>query len=176
MSLEGECQWEFIETADIRWESCVIELQKNVSLTELYTYCLKELQSHSRFDWQGKLLEIEILNAEYVSEEMKQKFENGEFLEMLQDQVVHERKFVWPYAVRLQTKRTDVKNIEYNESFLKVIDQSAHTLLHSQEFDKAISGLFSHKYGSRYVDPLDETEKEELMNEATALVIQQLEK
>ncbi|MBS4210707.1 DNA repair exonuclease [Bacillus sp. FJAT-50079] len=176
LSLQGECQWEFIETADIRWESCLIELQQSVSLTELYTYCLKELQAQSQYDWQGKLLEIKILNAEYVSEEVKQKFENGEFLEMLQDQVVDERKFVWPYAVTLEMKRTNVKNIEYNESFLKMIDQSADTLVHSQAFDEAISGLFSHKYGSRYVEPLNESEKEVLSDEAIALVIQQLEK
>lgn len=173
ISLDGTTSLDFIETADIRWELCNIKVQNNISLSDLYTLCLQEMESKLKKNGQSVLLDIVVENPDDLQQEVRQKIGNGEFIEMLQEDARLENEFIWPFRIRLQSQRTASTKM-YNESFLKTLDETGHLLQQPKAFEGALSSLFSHMYGSRYIHTIEEAEKDELLEAAKNLVIDRL--
>ncbi|MCJ7840429.1 DNA repair exonuclease [Lederbergia sp. NSJ-179] len=165
----GQTKLTFIPTAVIRWESLAIPCVEGMNFTDLYLTCVNGMESMLAHKECGVLLEIILSNASTLSTEIKEKIDNGEFLEMIQAGLEMESPFIWPYKISKQKQKTNPKAIQ-DPTFLNVIDQSISDLLAGEELDESLSPLFSHVYASRYLTPFDEKTKKQLLIGAKELI------
>lgn len=173
MTKQGQSEIEFIETADVRWESVHIELQEDMGLTELYTICTSSMESLENKN-QSILCQMTIANPRYLPPKVLRTIENGEFIEMLQDETFVDMEFVWPYRVDLVKDLRGDNELLSDDTFLRMVDEAVKELEDHHEFDHAISGLFSHTYGSRYLDIIDERERVQILNTAKKILLKRL--
>ncbi|RST75572.1 DNA repair exonuclease [Siminovitchia acidinfaciens] len=173
MTKEVRAELEFIETADIRWESVQIHLEDDIELTELYTSCVSAMESLGNKN-QSVLCRIRLANSHRLSSKVLKIIENGEFIEMLQDEAFLEGEFVWPYRVELDQASNDGHRLISDGAFLNMLDSAVQDMQDKSLFDEAISGLYTHTYASRYLDSLDEREREQLLLSAKKLVLSRL--
>ncbi|WP_212950891.1 metallophosphoesterase family protein [Siminovitchia terrae] len=170
MTKEGQTELEFIETADIRWESVRIDLKEKMGMTQFYTSCMTAMESLGS-KGQSILCQVMIANPYHLSQKLLKTIENGEFIEMLQDEVFLDDDFIWPYHVKLEENLKDEKKLISDDAFLNVLEEAASELFHADVFDQAVSDLFSHTYGSRYLDVIDGPEREQILQSAKKLVL-----
>ncbi|WP_244943922.1 metallophosphoesterase family protein [Siminovitchia fortis] len=173
MTKEGQTELEFIETADVRWETLCIDLKETTGMTELYTSCTAAMESLGNMG-QSVLCQVIIASPQHLSQKVLKTIENGEFIEMLQDEAFLDADFVWPYRVEVGEDPLDEQKLISDDTFLAVLEEAANELGRTDEFDQAVSGLFSHTYASRYLDGLDERQREQLLHSAKKLVIRRL--
>ncbi len=172
ISLDGTTHLRFIETSELRWKTESIILEKNTTLTELYSICDKMMESMLVGSSQSILLQLTIENPTYLSQSVKQKVENREFLEMLQDEVNTAKMFIWPYDIKVEQDTTGLPL--YSDSFLNMLNETSESMLGTEEFEESLSSLFSHVYASRYLYEMEESEKGELMEAAKKIVMEKL--
>jgi DNA repair exonuclease SbcCD nuclease subunit len=165
----GKTVLEFIETADIRWESAGINVQKGMDLTSLYTACMAEIASLASNGSQGILCEMTLENPHLLPENVLRSIENGEFLEMLQDGCAPDGPFVWPYRILAEQPPSSAFSAD-SQLFAALRDMVLE--LQEEGMEKAVSDLYSHVYGSRYLDVLAKEDQEKLLESAKALVMQ----
>lgn len=173
MTKQGVAELEFVDTADIRWETVRIELTEKTGLAELYSLCLAEMEVPDNKD-QSVLSEIRLENPWYLSPKVQKTIENGEFIEMLQEDLLLDTEFVWPYSVKLEQSGIFESDFISDDAFLNILDDAVSELGDINEFDHALSGLFSHTYASRYLDTMDSREREHLLQSAKKIVLKQL--
>ncbi|MFD1707319.1 exonuclease SbcCD subunit D [Siminovitchia sediminis] len=171
MVKNGPTELEFIETADVRWESIQIELDKKTDLTELYAICTSKMEAIAK-KGQGVLCELKIIHSGRLSPRVLNVIENGEFTEMLQDEVFIDHEFVWPY--RIYQEDRSAKRLSADDAFEKVLYEAARELESAHVFEEAVSELYSHTYSSRYLDALDDQERRQILLSAKELLMKQL--
>ena len=174
LTANGSTEIEFIESTDVYWKSLQIDAVDNISLTNLFNSCSNMMDLLAAGNGQGVLLEITINNPESISNDLKQKIENGEFLEMLQDGVQTSEEFVWPYKITMSAESEKIKDDLHGAAFLHVLEQTKNEFHESTAFEATIQELYSHVYGSRYLDQIDEDEKQELIDAAGVIALNQL--
>nr|WP_225220794.1 DNA repair exonuclease [Bacillus norwichensis] len=173
MTKDGQTELEFIETADIRWETVHIDLKENMGMTQLYTSCSSAMESLES-KGQSILCQLIINKPYYLSKKLLKTIENGEFIEVLQDEVFLDDDFIWPYQVKLEEDLIDEQSLISDDAFLNVLEETAEELLQPDAFEQAVSDLFSHTYGSRYLDNIDGAEREQILQSAKKLVLRYL--
>lgn len=170
----GEAKMEFVETADIRWESVGIQVREGMDLTQLFTECMKEMESIRSNKTEGILCSLTLHRADLLLDHVLRTIENGEFLEMLQDSSESEGAFVWPYRIHIAAPHFSSADV-IDEQLAGTIE---NILLELREngLDEVISELYSHIYGSRYLDALTEQEIGDILHSAKKLVIHSISK
>ncbi|MBM7715083.1 DNA repair exonuclease SbcCD nuclease subunit [Bacillus thermophilus] len=163
----GETEVEFIETADIRWESIDIHIREGMDLTQLFNECIKEMESLRSNKAEGVLCSLTLHQADLLLDNVLRTIENEEFLEMLQDNADFEGAFVWPYKIHA----TMLHSSSVIDEKLADTIESIVLELKSDGLDEAIADLYSHTYGSRYLDAFTEQELDEILYSAQKLVI-----
>lgn len=171
---DGETKIEFVETADIRWESIDIQVREGMDLTQLFTECINEMESIRSNKNEGILCSLTLHRTDLLMDNVIRTIENGEFLEMLQDSSDSEDTFVWPY--RIHTTITHLSSSDAIDEELAGTIENTLLKLKDNGFDEAISDLYSHIYGSRYLDALSEQEIDDILYSAKRLVIHSIAK
>ena len=110
-------------------------MPSKISLTNLFNSCSKMMDLLAAGNGQGVLLEITINNPENISNELKLKIENGEFLEMLQDGVQTSEEFVWPYKITMTAESESIKDDLHGAAFLHVLEQTKNEFHESTAFE-----------------------------------------
>lgn len=173
MTREGQTELEFIETADVRWESVQIHLEDDMDLNGLYTSCISAMESLANNN-QSVLCRITLTNGNRLPSKVMKTIENGEFIEMLQEDAFLEGEFVWPYRVGWEKSSNNNQKLISDSTFLNILDAAVRELQDSSTLDQAISGLYKHTYASRYLDDLNDKDREQLLLSAKNLVISRL--
>ncbi|MBS4218134.1 DNA repair exonuclease [Bacillus sp. FJAT-49711] len=158
----------FIPTAAIQWESVDIYCHENNTLSELYSKCKEEMETMKEANQQSLMVALTLHSSDQLSNEIQQVISNGEFLEILQDGISFQEIFVWPYAIH---KKLNNISIGLMDSFMKNLNVTVEEMNQEGGFEQTVSSLFSHIYGSRYLNKLDEEEKRELFDTAKELII-----
>lgn len=165
LSKSGLGELTFIETAAIQWESVNIYCNENITLSELYSKCMEEMESTMQANQQSTMIEIQLQGL--LSNEINQAIDNGEFLEMLQDGIDFHEIFVWPFALHKHV----IVSHSLQDSFIKNLDITVEDMEKEGAFEQYISSLFSHIYGRRYLINLEEEEKKVLYKAAKDLIL-----
>ncbi len=173
MTKEGQTELEFIETADVCWETVRIDLRKESGMTDLYTSCTAALESFGNRK-QSILCQIILSNPRHLSKKVLKTIDNGEFIEMLQEESFLGSEFVWPYQIKFEETFVNEHSFISDDAFLNVLEEAAKELENSDSFDQAISDLYEHTYASRYLDALDKRQREELLHSAKKQVLGRL--
>ncbi|MDQ0174798.1 metallophosphoesterase family protein [Bacillus chungangensis] len=163
---------DFIETADIVWESLSLSAAGIEHFSELFALCKKKIEHFRRIE-QGLMLELILTNVDKLSFNAREKIENGELIEVLQDGEEMEAAFVWIYSIHVSDIRSGADEIQ-QQAFTEELAESVSELRESSIFLGAIQDLAGHTYGSRYLEPLTEEEKMKIVEEAAALMLDKL--
>lgn len=167
LSKQGNTDLQMLETADIRWERTEINLNGETKLSDLYSICMESLaQLHK--GKIGVLCDIFIRGTEHLPGEVKQKIENGELIEMLQENNSFEEEFVWPYRLRIQEERLSGN---FDKALIRQLDETVAELWEDNALEGILSPLFSHTYASRYLHDPDEREKREIVDEGRQILV-----
>jgi len=172
---QGLSEIKFIETADIRWESIHINIEKEIGLQGLYSTCMREMEKLACKN-QGLLGEIILNDVDKLSRKLLKTIENGEFIELLQEDIMMDNEFIWPYRIQYETVLGGGTEEMSDDVFLKLLDETVTELGQGGNFERAVSDLFSHTYASRYIRELDEFQKKEILIGAKNLIMHQLSK
>jgi DNA repair protein SbcD/Mre11 len=161
----------FFETADVIWEAMVIEGENAFSFDEVYESCLAAIDEKRR-EGKGLLLDIHIDQLNSSLTEVKEKIDNGELLELLQDAEKAEESFVWVHRLAY------TENIAFDRaSLIKQSDFYEELFDTIETYDQlkiALSQLYQHSQARRHLGELAEKEKEQLVRDAENVLFQLL--
>lgn len=161
----------YIETADVIWEGITIDGSQAASFHDVYHLSLRALDGKRR-EGKGTLLDIRIENLDSGLMEVKEKVDNGELLELLQEGEKEQDSFVWTY--RLDYKETMsvnraelIRKSDFYQELFDAVEQY-------DELNEAIEPLFLHSQARRHLTNLDENDKEQLVRDAEKILLQLL--
>lgn len=161
----------FFETADVIWEDMVIDGKNASSFNEVYESCLAAIDEKRR-EGKGLLLDIHIDQLNSSLTEVKEKIDNGELLELLQDAEKAEESFVWVHRLAY------TENIAFDRaSLIKQSDfyeELFDTIKTYDQLNIALSQLYQHSQARRHLGELAEKEKEQLVRDAEKVLFQLL--
>jgi DNA repair protein SbcD/Mre11 len=163
---EEEAAVEFLETQEIVWEVTSVSLENISELSEVFELCRTVVENYRRD--RGVFLEIHFTDIETLGADIQYKIQNGELLEAFQDGEEHQEKFVWTHSLKLvNNSQLDVP--EGQETFFTEL---IHTVQgwDEQDWDRASSELFLHPQAHRYIDPLNNEEKEEIKQKVLSML------
>src|SRR5690606_23585002 len=168
----GAAQLDFIPVAPIKWEQLKIETKEDMTFSQFYHEFERQHDQRLRNEKQGVLLEIHIEEIQKLPLEIVKKIDNGEFLEMLQDGITFDESFIWPYKIN-RAGESQQSHIA-DRTFVNMLEMSIDDVALNDQFEKALSSLYSHTYGSRYLTHISEQEKQALIEDAKQLILKQL--
>ncbi|MDQ0268947.1 metallophosphoesterase family protein [Cytobacillus purgationiresistens] len=164
--------FEFIETEAVMWTEATLDCSSIDSFQGIMTECLKLLEA-VRYEGKGTLL---ILNIESVSLSPVEKkgLDNGDLLELLQEQEKDEESFVWVsdlrYSDKVKWNRAQLKKeSEFYQEFFKQTDQR-------ENYHQSLSQLYAHPIAYKYVENLTEKEIEKIVDDAETMLLNLLMK
>jgi DNA repair protein SbcD/Mre11 len=161
----------FFETADVIWEDIIIDGKNASSFNEVYGSCLAAIDEKRR-EGKGILLAIHIDQLNSSLTEVKEKIDNGELLELLQDSEKAEESFVWVHRLAY------TENIAFDRASLikqsDFYDELFDTIEKYDDLNTALSQLYQHSQARRHLGELAEKEKEQLVRDAEEVLFQLL--
>lgn len=163
----GTTELEFIPTSAICWENIEIHFIEGMSFTDLYQQCKEQMKILLDERKVNVLVNIVIHKQHPMPFDIKQSLLNGEFLEVLQDDFEMTDYFIWPYALHVKDSGQHSPEFKH-DFFLEALQEVAKD---HNWIDESIAPLFSHIYASRYLNPLNEEEKKQLIDEAKRFVV-----
>lgn len=162
---EFETNVQFLETADIIWEELFYSAKEIEDFNQLYTTCREKIEEVRKKN-QGTFLSLQIQDTQGLSNDVLKKVENGELLEILQDDEEMMDNFVWVHEISIHEN-----DITYENDFLtQEISTALMELKEEQALVDAISPLYSHVYGNRFLDSISNEDKMDLLIEAEKMV------
>jgi DNA repair protein SbcD/Mre11 len=161
----------FFETADVIWEDIVIDGKNASSFNEVYESCLAAIDEKRR-EGNGLLLDIHIDQLDSSLTEVKEKIDNGELLELLQDAEKAEESFVWVHRLAYtENMAFDRGSLIKQSDFYEELFDTIETY---DDLNIALSQLYQHSQARRHLGGLDENEKEQLVRDAEKVLFQLL--
>jgi DNA repair protein SbcD/Mre11 len=151
----------FLATSDVNWETIMIHIEKGSTFHDIFLQCQTKLQS-IRKEQVGQLVDLHI-ELEERNEELLQKVQTGEFIEILQEGEEQEEAFVWPYNVRVVSPEVEVP---LSAMFLNELEETIQALSMETIYEGPLKELFHHYQAGKYISPLTEQEMNELIDEA----------
>ncbi|RIW30942.1 DNA repair exonuclease [Bacillus salacetis] len=163
---DGETKLEFLETQEIIWEKISISLKGVLKLSQIYELCKAGIEQCRRKG--GTLLEMEFSDTEETGGEILNKIKTGEILEAFQDGEEHREDFVWVHSMRID-RNGQLSYFKDQETFMSDMIQTVKSWS-DQEWDEVSSDLFLHPQAHRYIELLDNEEKEEMKQSAAEML------
>ena len=168
---ENGSEISFFETAEVIWEEIVIDGNDATRFNDIYQQCLTSLEENRR-EGKGVLLSIHIGHIDSNFNEVKEKIDSGELLELLQEGEKNEGSFVWTHRL------TYTENSAFNRGELIKQSDFYQELFNSIEqyddINDALSPLFHHSQARRHLSGLTENEQQELVKDAEKMLLQLL--
>lgn len=170
---ESGSEVSFVETADVIWEEIMIDGKDAESFNDVYQLCLSTLDG-KRKEGKGVLLAIHIEHLDPGLTEVKEKIDNGELLELLQDEEKEEESFVWVHRLfyKEETAANRGELVKQSDFYQDLFD----TIEKYENMSDALSPLFQHSQARRHLSGLEESEKDQLVLDAEKILLQLLMK
>ena len=148
---------QFIETAPIVWEAVRPE-ERLETFEQLFSYLsgLKEDLRSAKKNW---ILDVR-LPERNIGEGALGAVENGELLDWLQEEEKKEPFFVWIRSLEIEPEPLTV--VEHAD-FLMELERIFSSM---DDLREPLAPLFFHRDGKRFLDPLTDKEREELLDRA----------
>ncbi|MCQ6273389.1 DNA repair exonuclease [Bacillus sp. V3B] len=161
---------DFIETADIQWETVQLDGKEVKSFQELLILCYKTMEK-KRIKGKGVLLSFTIQNMNLSGKELENA-QNGELLQALQDEEREEDSFVWPIQINIkQMYAWDQGKLEEQSEFYHELFQVADNL---EYITDSLHPLYDHHMAAKFLPSLSEKEKLDLGKDALQTLIRLL--
>ncbi|MBC1564985.1 metallophosphoesterase family protein [Listeria booriae] len=163
----------FVETAPIIWEEAILEISEDVDFSKLFQLSLQAVKEAARMD-KSVLLGLRLVAHVPLSLDVKQRIDSGEWLDMLQETWIDEANFVWVTRVSYEAP---LQNVDWlASSGLENEWELAKGLLKQEEvFYQATESLVANGAANRFLEDLEEAEREALVEESAELLENMLE-
>ncbi|EUJ38351.1 metallophosphoesterase family protein [Brochothrix campestris] len=161
----------FKEAAAIVWHECFLEIEADMSLDHLLQKLTEQVDAVRQLQKGQAFLRIVIRSNRKLGKIVQQKINNNEVLERLQDLEQERDDFVWVYQIE-QRLNTDVsaswwqEDSAYQTHWLGAINQ----LKEAQAFNDSIQEMIMQRLARRYIEVPTDSEREQLITEATLLI------
>lgn len=160
----------FIDSSDIVWEETEIDVSEAGSFFEIFQLCQSAMNSYRKVQ-TGTLLTLILKNMQ-LTDTRERRSLDSELLDLLIDDEKEEDAFVWPVEIIITEGQQIDKEIlrtdgEFFSELFKTVDEYGN-------LTNALSSLYEHHLGRKYINQLTETEKQELIQSAEMLLLKLL--
>ena len=160
----------FLETADIIWEETVVDAASAKNFHDVLQLCQTTINSFRR-EQKGTLLSLSLKNI-VLADEREQRSLKGELLELLLENEKEEESFVWIVDLTvIEGQLIDKEQLKRDANFYAELFE---TIENYADVDLALSPLYEHQLGRKYISQLSTADQEELINKAENLLLELL--
>lgn len=167
---EANCQLEWIDTADVEWDSIEINVENLSSFQNIYQLCIEQLSQIRNKQSYGKIVTLELRNLKPF--EGSVSILNGELLEILQENESEEENFVWVSSIHVKEEQ------QYNQETLKredgFIGELINTIENYDQYNEALAPLFQHHQARKHLSYLHNEDQKNIVAEAERILLQLL--
>lgn len=167
---ESNCQLEWIDTADVEWDSIEINVENLSSFQNIYQLCIEQLSQIRNKQSYGKIVTLELRNLKPF--EGSVSILNGELLEILQENESEEENFVWVSSIHVKEEQ------QYNQETLKredgFIGELINTIENYDQYNEALAPLFQHHQARKHLSYLHNEDQKNIVAEAERILLQLL--
>ncbi|MBE4906759.1 DNA repair exonuclease [Bacillus luteolus] len=158
----------FKETADIVWETVQLTISDIDNYNQLVDQCYQILDKLRRID-QGVLVTLELIGSGKLHNSLQDQNLVDELQTILVESEVDKRNFVLVNSIRVETNIVvDREKLRSESHFfadlIACIDEY-------DDFYEALGPIFNHPQARKYVNQLTADEKQEIIKEAEALLL-----
>jgi DNA repair protein SbcD/Mre11 len=161
----GTKKYTFVETSQVVWDDMVIEIEGDKNFDDILKHCRESLISR---DTDGKTFLTEIFFN--VSNHSDPSLFTDEFIEgildVLQEDSEDMDSDIWPYKINIQAGGS----VSLTEG--PFIDELLATAAVFDQFEEVLSPLYHHVQARRFLDKLNDKDKNELLIESQRLLRQ----
>jgi exonuclease SbcD len=168
---DAGCNYSFMQTSDILWETISISITDFNTVDELLNICKLEIEQLRRTD-QGVFVHLQFNGYSELSTILQEDIMVDDMIEILQAGEDEQHNFVWISSYENLTQTIDHR--ENLKKELHFVGDLLHQFEQYVHIDQALAPLYKHKEGRRFTSPLQEDEKEALVNEAETWVVNEL--
>ncbi|MEH7072439.1 metallophosphoesterase family protein [Neobacillus drentensis] len=167
---ELDYKMDFLETADIIWEEIVVDASSANNFLEVLQLCQTTI-NNARREQTGTLLSLFLKNLD-LEDARVQRSVKGELLEILLEDEKGEDSFVWVVDLTItEGQQIDKEILKKDANFYAELFE---TIDHYDDVDHALSSLYNHPLGRKYIEHLPIEEQKELIMKAEKLLIELL--
>ncbi|KAA0547516.1 DNA repair exonuclease [Bacillus sp. BGMRC 2118] len=161
----------FWETCDVLWESIEVSICDESTIDQLLQACQEKVEE-KRKQHQGVLVNLLITGTGNLSSSLQSDEVIEDIVTSLQEIEENREDFVYVYTYKNQT--TSIQNLEKwkNEEHF-IGDLVKHTEDYNG-FEDALSTLYQHRHVRKFIKPLTDDEKQELLKEAESWMMHEL--
>lgn len=164
---ELEAKKEFVATSDVVWEEVTVDAASAQSFQEIFQLCQIIIERYRKADI-GTLLTMNLKNVQ-LDDFLEKRVLDTDLLELLVDYENDEESFVWIVNLSLEdNQQLDRKNLMKEADFFSELFA---TIDDFQNPEAALSPLYEHQIGRKYLKSLTEGEQKELLEKAEKLLI-----
>ncbi|WP_442599068.1 metallophosphoesterase family protein [Neobacillus sp. D3-1R] len=167
---ETDVQLNWIDTADIEWDTLEIDVSQSHDFHDILRLCLDTINQFRVIQLNGKIIKLILNNLQPI--EGKESLINGDLLDILQENEHNEENFIWVSSIETNELKTyDKEALKGEDGFFKELFETIETFT---DIDSALEPLYQHHLARKYISRLNEGEQENILLEAEKLVIQYL--
>ncbi|MGG1677306.1 exonuclease SbcCD subunit D [Neobacillus sp. NRS-1170] len=167
---ESDVNMKFIETSDILWQEAVLDAAPANTFDEVLKLCHAKI-NEIRQEKTGTLLSLYIENV-HLNDDREIRGLNEELLELLFENEREEESFVWTFdLLMMEAQQIDKENLKTEANFYAELFE---TIENYQEINHAVTPLYNHPLGRKYLSHLSEEEQDNLIKKAEKLLIELL--
>ncbi|WP_066058949.1 metallophosphoesterase family protein [Robertmurraya korlensis] len=167
---KGNPSFEFFPTSDCVWLEKEIDVSDIVGFEQLYMTCKSSIDSE-REHKMGTLLKIHLTKLSKENNSNERDILN-DLLEALQEDEKEEVSFVWPYAITAEEeynwdRETLAKQTDFYGELFRLTDEP-------KELETGLDLLYQHPQVRKFLTPLTNEEKKEMIRYAESFLVKQL--
>jgi DNA repair protein SbcD/Mre11 len=167
---DKDYQLEWINTADVEWNTLEIDAISCTTFQEVYLLCLERMNQVRSEQWKGNIVRFEINNLQNF--EGSESIGSGDLLEILQENEAEQENFVWVSAIQVKDElRYDKDNLKVEDGFFRELFQ---TIENYEQLNEAIDPLFLHQQARKHITNPSSEEQKQIIIEAERILLQLL--
>ena len=158
---------EFVATSDVIWEEVTIDGSQALSFQDIFQLCLMTI-NQLRKPAIGTLVRLRIKNVHLEDAREKGSLEDN-LLELLLDNESEEDSFVWVVDILVKERQPfDRKQLSNQANFYSELFETVDDY---NRVDTALTPLYKHQLGRKYLSELTEQEQKDVLANAEKLLI-----
>jgi DNA repair protein SbcD/Mre11 len=167
---ESNCHLDWIDTADVEWDTIGIDVQNLTSFQDIYQLCIDQMNQIRNEQSNGKIAKLELRNLMPFDGSIS--IENGELLEILQENESEEENFVWVSTIHVK------EELHYNTETIKgedgFVGELLNTIENYEQFNEALEPLYLHHQARKYLSNLRNEDQKNIVEAAERILLQLL--
>lgn len=167
---ESNYELNWIDTADVEWDSIEIDVQNLTSFQTIYNQCIEQLNRIRKEQSNGIIVKLVLHNLKPF--EGSVSLVNGDLLEILQENESEEENFVWVSAIHVKEELSyDTEALKEEDGF---IGELLKTIEMNEQCNEALEPLFHHHQARKHLTNLTNEDKINIVAEAERILLQLL--